>query len=469
MILNILMSITLWPTALIVFLVVYKCAMSTKKTFFGATLSPEKIKSEEAREIVKSFKKENRIFILSTFWIPVIAYFTDYVSIQFTIWISWFMVEVLVLMFIPQIRANKKAMMLKDPIPVNESTVSYFELRTVRCLRIRELVIPMVLSLLPGILLLCFGKSGHIFGGASEELSEYFRAQYEGDGIILLILGVCTLLFAAVAIYMDRGRTLVINGESDINTSYSRAKKMVWKRFWMWLIRIHTGLCVLFAAASYFDFCRMPVLIVSTIIEGFLAIFFTVRLFKETRSIDDAYFESFELPDTADDDRYWKWGMFYCNRNDRRTFVDKRFGVGLTTNMASKYGIATIVIGIATLIWIPFVCIYMIKSDFTPMKLCYTENCVVCTHLSEEYRIPKDEIIFAELVESLPKRTKRAGSESDMTEMGEFRNTEIGVFNEFVTLENKTIIYIKTEDETYFINDATKEETMKVYEIIKTN
>lgn len=36
----------------------------------------------------------------------------------------------------------------------------------------------------------------------------------------------------------------------------------------------------------------------------------------------------------VDDDRYWKLGQFYYNRNDPSLFVEKRFGVGWTINIA---------------------------------------------------------------------------------------------------------------------------------------
>jgi uncharacterized membrane protein len=36
----------------------------------------------------------------------------------------------------------------------------------------------------------------------------------------------------------------------------------------------------------------------------------------------------------CDDDRYWKWGMFYYNKNDSSLFIEKRFGIGYTCNFA---------------------------------------------------------------------------------------------------------------------------------------
>ena len=35
-----------------------------------------------------------------------------------------------------------------------------------------------------------------------------------------------------------------------------------------------------------------------------------------------------------DDDKYWKLGMFYYNKNDPAVFVEKRFGIGYTNNWA---------------------------------------------------------------------------------------------------------------------------------------
>jgi uncharacterized membrane protein len=45
-------------------------------------------------------------------------------------------------------------------------------------------------------------------------------------------------------------------------------------------------------------------------------------------------------PDAPDDDRYWKGGFVYINRNDPSVFVPKRFGVGWTVNLGSIGGTA---------------------------------------------------------------------------------------------------------------------------------
>jgi uncharacterized membrane protein len=43
--------------------------------------------------------------------------------------------------------------------------------------------------------------------------------------------------------------------------------------------------------------------------------------------------------DAPDDDRYWRGGLIYINRDDPAVFVPKRFGVGWTVNLGSAGGI----------------------------------------------------------------------------------------------------------------------------------
>ena len=54
-------------------------------------------------------------------------------------------------------------------------------------------------------------------------------------------------------------------------------------------------------------------------------------------------------PDAPDDDRYWKAGLFYVNRNDPALLVPRRFGIGWTINLGHPTGIA---IGVVLLLLI---------------------------------------------------------------------------------------------------------------------
>lgn len=45
-----------------------------------------------------------------------------------------------------------------------------------------------------------------------------------------------------------------------------------------------------------------------------------------------------------DDDRFWKWGMFYYNPDDPSLHVEKRFGIGWTINFGRPAGMAIIIV-----------------------------------------------------------------------------------------------------------------------------
>jgi len=59
-----------------------------------------------------------------------------------------------------------------------------------------------------------------------------------------------------------------------------------------------------------------------------------------------------------EDDRYWKLGQFYVNREDPALFIEKRFGIGWTLNFARPLGWLSL-IGI---IVIPFMIIYLLTK-----------------------------------------------------------------------------------------------------------
>jgi uncharacterized membrane protein len=54
------------------------------------------------------------------------------------------------------------------------------------------------------------------------------------------------------------------------------------------------------------------------------------------------------------DDKYWKWGLFYYNPDDPSMFVEKRFGVGWTTNFGN-WKVNWIIISIILLVILIFI------------------------------------------------------------------------------------------------------------------
>nr|WP_106781152.1 DUF5808 domain-containing protein [Lysinibacillus timonensis] len=55
-----------------------------------------------------------------------------------------------------------------------------------------------------------------------------------------------------------------------------------------------------------------------------------------------------------DEDRFWKGGLWYFNKNDPSIFVEKRFGVGWTINFANPVGYFILILPILIILFISF-------------------------------------------------------------------------------------------------------------------
>ena len=55
------------------------------------------------------------------------------------------------------------------------------------------------------------------------------------------------------------------------------------------------------------------------------------------------------------DDKYWRFGIFYINKEDPTIFIEKRFGVGWTVNLGRFEGII-LAVGVVVLIFmLPYI------------------------------------------------------------------------------------------------------------------
>ncbi|MFJ3388743.1 MULTISPECIES: DUF1648 domain-containing protein [unclassified Lysinibacillus] len=81
--------------------------------------------------------------------------------------------------------------------------------------------------------------------------------------------------------------------------------------------------------APYF----FPLFIVFMIVSLGGLILFIWKLSNSNERFDDLHTNE----TAAADDRYWKWGIVYINKNDPSLLVQKKYGVGWTVNLANKW------------------------------------------------------------------------------------------------------------------------------------
>ncbi|MGH4139042.1 DUF5808 domain-containing protein [Clostridium sp.] len=55
------------------------------------------------------------------------------------------------------------------------------------------------------------------------------------------------------------------------------------------------------------------------------------------------------------DDKYWRFGIFYINKEDPTIFIEKRFGVGWTVNLGITEGILLASGVVITILLLPYI------------------------------------------------------------------------------------------------------------------
>ncbi|MEK8198660.1 MULTISPECIES: DUF1648 domain-containing protein [Lysinibacillus] len=73
-------------------------------------------------------------------------------------------------------------------------------------------------------------------------------------------------------------------------------------------------------------------------------------------STSNERFDEIHTNETAvADDQYWKWGIFYCNKNDPSLLVQKKYGIGWTVNFANKWSYFLIGITLLPILLVIFI------------------------------------------------------------------------------------------------------------------
>lgn len=423
---------------------------------FGATLSKE-LKNDPAIEAIDvTYRKTLKRDFIILGVIPFVALLIPYVSIEFTIWMIW----ICVICFYPMVlyaKANKQVQELKNERGWNQiSEIAYTDLKIAsvpRKVKFLTFLPTIVCSIIPVICAyVLFSEKGY---GA-------FR-------FCMLTFAASTLMFYGFAVLTDRQKLSVISEDSDTNMNFARAKKQVWKNFWLICAWINTIFTWVMLFGLYFRNAAMTVLLWGSVIYGVIIVFVALWLVKKLHEVNRKYESKRTLADVADDDRHWYYGMMYYNPKDTHVMVENRMGTGTAMNMATGIGKGTYVFAALCMLIIPISCIWMIMLDFTPMSTEIVEDSIVCTHLGVEYEIPLDEMQEYSVITEMPEVTKINGTGMDKIHSGTFEIYREGVFEAFYNPQNELFIKIVTEDETYYISGQTDAETQAVLNEIKNN
>nr|WP_120492133.1 DUF5808 domain-containing protein [Corynebacterium lactis] len=200
----------------------------------------------------------------------------------------------------------------------------------------------------PAVIVTHWGSGLEPDAWADKSVGQVFVPTWIGLGMVAL-LWACTLATSRLMIAVRGDRS--IKGQLR-----SRAALAGMNRGFGVLAVLMAAGFALMQATSYlpgferFVGATLGAFIVVTVL-GSIAILIPVAT-AMTR-VDDAL-RGISLPDdttdSPDNDKFYKWGMFYYNPSDPAVLVEKRFGVGMDFNYATWQGKAFIVAVLATLV-----------------------------------------------------------------------------------------------------------------------
>lgn len=171
----------------------------------------------------------------------------------------------------------------------------------------------------------------------SGEITNWAEKSYRSVLMLPVTQLYLTLLFIFVNAMIARSKQQI---DSE-NPEESLKRNTLFRKRWS-LFTIITGnaLAVLFAFIQLSFFIEMAPFIMMAVTLGFslLIIFGAIYLAYTTGQggsrIKNGTITTDGKSINRDDDRHWKFGIFYVNREDPALFLEKRFGVGWTINLA---------------------------------------------------------------------------------------------------------------------------------------
>ena len=452
-VLNIIFLVTCYPVLFLVYFLL-RNAKDKNSWCFGATMSKEWKNDPEVEVIDVEYRKNLKNTMIVFGILPIGALFTKYTSIAFSFWMIW----ILIISFFPlywYAKANKQIRVLKDKRGWNQaSEVSYTDLKIAALPRKVKLF-----TFLPAILL------SVVPVGLSYKL--FIEAGYSAYRICLITFGICTVLFYLCALWMDKQRVTVICEDTDTNINFARAKKQVWKNFWLICAWINTAFTwtILFAMFNRVD--GFAWVIWGSGLYCIIFMFVTIWLVKKLIAINEKYEAKRTLGDASDDDRHWIWGIMYYNPKDRHVIIENRMGTGTSMNMATSIGKGMTIFALLTLLIIPVSCVWMIMLDFTPLDTSVINNTIVCTHLNVEYEIPLENITSYTVITELPEVTKVNGNGMDNIYSGTFEIYREGMFEAFLNPQNSLFVKIQTNREIYYISGVDDAATQEIIDVLE--
>lgn len=464
MIAKIILCVCIWPLLPIMYVILAGMAKEQNHTLFGITLWQDAMKKERVQELIKDYKKQLKRTTLFLFLVQFLILLPPSFSITLILWMIWLFAAIAA-PFFPYIRANKKMRAYKAEYQTehneNPRNSTYVDLTAAMEEKPKyfwkSTLVACIAGFIPAVLAVILDKT--IKSPAVPEL-------WVTEVVLLsmALVGVCCL---GAVCYYNRQPVTAYTTESEVNIQFSRVKKYQWCRCFCTLTWLSVILDCLMLAGFYLDSEYMAgFLIIICILYCVIPIVLVGISCYVIQKQKEKLLKGRELL-LSEDDENWIWGIFYYNKNDSRLCVDKKVGIGVTTNMAKPAAmISTIAVLAVTVVICIGASVFCAVEEFTPVKLEYENQQITAVHWKEEYQINKNAIKSVTLLEELPSLSKSNGTGMDTVYKGNFFSREYDRrFKVCLNPQEEPVLMIETMDGNwYLLGDSNSEKTEEIYE-----
>ena len=456
MVLNIIMAVCFYPVLFIMYFIFKHYSKFNDGRIFNCGMTYDHSQSDEIIKIQKSFINQMNLLFFVFLVIPIVTCFIKYDSIVVSFWIVWTMVWIAVA-YVPFAIAHGKVIDIKrkNGWTVGEKNVVFVDTSTVgriRTISIKDFIVPFIICLVS-----C------VYTAVNISNSKY------GAVYSIILSGsftVCTLIMCWVSVVIDKKKSVVISRDSNVNVNYNRASKKIWKDFWMIVIY---GSSLLTASVCFTvnSAMNVPVMFIASIAFTVVVCIMAIAVLSRKNKLNNSYKEYMTNDIVTDEDSNWIFGLLYYNPLDKHLMVEDKVGIGLTVNMATWLGKASVVLMIGVYALMTWVCGFVIKEEFTPINLHVENNVLICSQTSEKYKLDVNKISEVKVINNLPDLSKSNGTDMRALLKGNFVTNNHEKCNVLLNPENKKFIELKYDGKTYYLSDKDDKITEQIYNEIK--
>ena len=444
---NILLTVSFAPIVIILYFMLRSDAKAKRNIVLGVTLPFAARESEEVKALCAKYKRALGVCTLITLTLIAPAFLFQYTSVAMTYIMTWLLVAVAAPALV-YIAYNRRLKLLKTERGWFSAYAGVTLVDTAAVEKPKRpsfwiYAAPFALSLLPIAL-------------------ELLRP--DGDAGFALIFGTFALmipLFAFLGWAITRQKSDVTDEKTELTLALTNVRRYNWSKF----LALAACLMGLYALGMYFSAHNQNIVRPLALALVFLLAMIGVAMYTEfkTRRAQEKLTASSGQEAFADEDAHWVFGMFYHNPNDSHFLINNRVGLGMTANFAKPGGKVLALFSALIMLSLPFLGLWMIDQEFTPVSLKIEGERLLALHTGEEYSIPLVQIESAELIEALPGGTRVAGTSLGPLQKGRYSLSGIGACKINLNTHTPPYILLKAGGETYILNSAEPTETESVW------